>query len=927
MLRLLIYTKIFKLTLLLLQIIEVVKMSYMCICLICCAFCDKSKVNTQDARLVMTDFKNICFKGQFRDYQKRILDNADKYLKDGKINIVAAPGSGKTVLGLELIRRLNSPAIVFSPTTAIREQWGNRFKDLFLDSSNDFPVLFSSDLHNIKLLNSVTYQALYTAVEKISETVDEDFDCSDVDIFAVVKEFGIRTVCLDEAHHLKNEWQKALEKFISALDTHVKIISLTATPPYDSEGSEWARYIDVCGEIDEEIFVPELVSQNTLCPHQDYVYFNYPTSSEIVLFREYRERAAIAVEELGKLDFFAQVCQELNASRDYERLFSNVKQYIALATLLIHYGFEINKKLIRELTGGKGLPPFKMQCAETAIQFLIDNQFITEEQKAQIFSILKKHSVYEKKKVTFDLNERLKRELISSVGKLESIKNIAKNEIAAMGGRLRMLVLADYIKKHDLSKIGGEEGFNSVSVVSIFETLRRAESVVNIGVLSGTLVILPKSVDLTDVKHKKDDIPNTNYCTVEFSGSVHKIVEYVGKLFEKGKIQILVGTKSLLGEGWDSPCINSLVLASFVGSFVLSNQMRGRAIRTDKNDPQKTANIWHLVTVEPEYLFKNKVGERIAAYVKQDSKELSSCDYDILKRRFDCFMGPNYTTGTIESGIERITLIQPPYDKGGVERINKEMIKLSADREAVRNKWRNEVAYGKFAVNVETDVPKTARVPAFTFWNFAIILIMVITEAVLCRMLWAVVAGDNFPMTLSMLAVMIVLADLLYKGIKRMVLHSNPANSIKVLGAAVCETLCQCELIAPSSKVETTAHKELYFVSLHLRHASIHDQNIFNTAMTEMLSPIQNPRYILISKTWRKLYNYRLSFACPSVIGKKKEYVEVLARKLKATTGNFEPVYTYRENGRKLILKCRKYSYIAFNEKAMGKKYRVSHWN
>jgi hypothetical protein len=53
----------------------------------------------------------------------------------------------------------------------------------------------------------------------------------------------------------------------------------------------------------------------------------------------------------------------------------------------------------------------------------------------------------------------------------------------------------------------------------------------------------------------------------------------------------------------------------------------------------------------------------------------------------------------------------------------------------------------------------------------------------------------------------------------------------------------------------------------------------------------------------------------------------VLAEKLKATTGNFEPVYTHREDGRRLILKCRKRSYITFNEKAMGKKYKVSHWN
>ena len=31
-------------------------------------------------------------------------------------------------------------------------------------------------------------------------------------------------------------------------------------------------------------------------------------------------------------------------------------------------------------------------------------------------------------------------------------------------------------------------------------------------------------------------------------------------------IKVIIGTKSLLGEGWDAPCVNSLILASFVGS-------------------------------------------------------------------------------------------------------------------------------------------------------------------------------------------------------------------------------------------------------------------------------------------------------------------------------------------------------------------------
>ena len=62
--------------------------------------------------VVLMNFNNIKFKGTFRSYQQRILDSADLYLSDGKINIVAAPGSGKTILGLELIRRLGNPCII-----------------------------------------------------------------------------------------------------------------------------------------------------------------------------------------------------------------------------------------------------------------------------------------------------------------------------------------------------------------------------------------------------------------------------------------------------------------------------------------------------------------------------------------------------------------------------------------------------------------------------------------------------------------------------------------------------------------------------------------------------------------------------------------------------------------------------------------------
>lgn len=66
---------------------------------------------------------NICdvlqFRGTWRTYQARALERAERYLDDGCIHIVAAPGSGKTTLGIELVRKLSEPALILAPTVTI----------------------------------------------------------------------------------------------------------------------------------------------------------------------------------------------------------------------------------------------------------------------------------------------------------------------------------------------------------------------------------------------------------------------------------------------------------------------------------------------------------------------------------------------------------------------------------------------------------------------------------------------------------------------------------------------------------------------------------------------------------------------------------------------------------------------------------------
>ena len=73
-------------------------------------------------------------------------------------------------------------------------------------------------------------------------------------------------------------------------------MSLTATPPFDVSAVEWQRYIELCGTIDIEISVPELVKAKELCPHQDYVHFSAPEDEELKMILHFRDEAHTFIE-------------------------------------------------------------------------------------------------------------------------------------------------------------------------------------------------------------------------------------------------------------------------------------------------------------------------------------------------------------------------------------------------------------------------------------------------------------------------------------------------------------------------------------------------------------------------------------------------------------------------------------------------------
>ncbi|MHA1979067.1 MAG: DEAD/DEAH box helicase family protein, partial [Candidatus Hodarchaeales archaeon] len=72
------------------------------------------------------------FEYPWRPYQARILEELNQYLDDSRLHIVAAPGSGKTILGLEVIIRLDRPTLILTPTIAIKNQWVDRLVTHFI---------------------------------------------------------------------------------------------------------------------------------------------------------------------------------------------------------------------------------------------------------------------------------------------------------------------------------------------------------------------------------------------------------------------------------------------------------------------------------------------------------------------------------------------------------------------------------------------------------------------------------------------------------------------------------------------------------------------------------------------------------------------------------------------------------------------------
>ncbi|MFK7833284.1 MAG: DEAD/DEAH box helicase family protein [Winogradskyella sp.] len=860
------------------------------------------------------------FKFPWRSYQDQLLKRFDCHIADDHFHVIAPPGSGKTILGIEIMRRIGKKTLVLAPTLTIRNQWENRLQTFFTATEN-----FKNYSFDIKAPSDVTfstYQSLHALYKSFEDK--EDY-------FKFFEKHNIEVVVLDEAHHLKNAWWQCLIALKN--NNSFFVVALTATPPYDSTKSEITKYFTLCGEVDDEIAIPDLVKENDLAPHQDYVYFSKPNDLEINFIVDYRRKIADFKDGLLKDAVFIQFLKNhrfyKHPEQELETIYTNTSYFSSILVFLNACGISIEDTKLEILGFSKKeaitFPKLELEWLEILLQNLLvtDREILiaSEDYLSTLEKKLRRLNVFERQRVNFTGEQLLYKSLAYSPSKLNSIVEIIKAEKQILGDNLNCVVLTDYIRKEFLNRSSENlEHITKIGVIPIFQYIRsRCHLNAELAVLTGSLVIVHKSIleafsaiasleNFTFTPLETDP----SFLQISVKGKSKKsIVSIMTALFENGTIKVLVGTKSLLGEGWDAPSINSLILASFVGSFVSSNQMRGRAIRKDEDQPNKTANIWHLACIDPT----DTDGGR---------------EIDILKRRFEAFVGvTNTKIPFISNGFDRLNFPEEfPIEM--LENLNNETLKAASKRPIITERWTTSIGSGtkltkqvKLLQQGDQPYQKQKQIYYFDVVRFFIAelstaILLFYFEFILEAINLALNRGFVYLIYAFMGAFIIRFGYKLYQAVTLYLRYGYLYKKIEKMGSAILYTMHHLKFLSTDfNSVEVVAERlNKGDVVCNLVGANTYEIAVFSKALTELLEPIDSPRYLIIKTSFfRKQLNVENFYAVPDIFGDKKENALVYQKYWKLYMGRNKLVFTRQVEGRKLLLKAKLFHvYNAFKK-------------
>jgi|GEM_PF-5213593 hypothetical protein len=166
----------------------------------------------------------------------------------------------------------------------------------------------------------------------------------------------------------------------------------------------------------------------------------------------------------------------------------------------------------------------------------------------------------------------------------------------------------------------------------------------------------------------------------------------------------------------------------------------------------------------------------------------------------------------------------------------------------------------------------------------------------------------------GILAVVVLLLFYVFaiRGIYYVIRLLSPRSLIEAIARAVLHTFQQNGTIRSNQvRLEISGTNDGLYIYTTLRGGTLREKQQFAETMKELLSPMDNPRYVVLRYMLR-FPQYYYSLPCPSLIGNNRENVEVFEKELRKQIGKASVVYVRNDIGHQVYRKCVKRSFVNY---------------
>jgi hypothetical protein len=538
------------------------------------------------------------------------------------------------------------------------------------------------------------------------------------------------------------------------------------------------------------------------------------------------------------------------------------------------------------------------------------------------------------------------RVLARSEAKTDALVEIVSLEHRNLGDRLRMLVLSDHEKVSSVLPVDlhevmpPEAGSASLALERLLQdpvTAGLAPLLVTGSRVAGApetleqlrTMIAAKDRELADALRVEaaEDI-GAGAATLTGRWTSSHWVPWVTRFFEAGRAHVLVGTRALLGEGWDAPAVTGLVDLTTATSSTAVVQTRGRALRLDPAWPDKVAITWSVVCVT-------------------DTHPKGEADWDRFVRKHQGFYGVD-EQGAVVDGVAHVHDSFSPYAAPAIAELdacNAAMIVRAEQRSQVRDRWRVGEPYADTHVHTLRVLPARAaaqtpaepvpdrpgrasvvlredgldlRAGAVPPWRPHVAAPVGAVVAFVLMVLWG--TPGTAVAVAALVGALVQGGVAAGRGRTHLRTVARPPSVARV-ACAVADALCGAELTSAGAervRVEVDAEGEYRCA---LDGVSPEESARFVGALDEVLSPMAAPRYVLprysrpapspglpglaaglAAALGRARPSGEVWHSVPSVLATRAEHAKVFAQAWDDWVGGGDPVYTHSPRGEGIVV-------------------------